>query len=949
MPERKPASPVRPWTFAETLLQERKTLGLATGGKSAGAPDDLPTATVNPPALGEVVSAIHAADKPAPQRAAAALCFSGGGIRSATFGLGVLQALAKSRVLPCFHYLSTVSGGGYLGSWLSAWLRREKSADVVFNSLAGDGPKSPERPEAPQLEHLRRYSNYLAPRLSLSSADTWALAGIFVRNLALNWLVLLPVLFLVMLLPRFFIAGVQTHGGPDSITGACIAAFIALFVSSWYSAVDLPSNGGRSGTDARYVLWRVVPLLLAAHALALVWAWIGNSWPVSHDVEMLAKAPDAFWQVYHDDAVFAVPGGRPATTPLPEVPWGICALIVAAPIALGSLFGWGWAHWRRGADAGEEKAGRFLRGLWRVVAMFIAAGVGVIGIRFFATKVFPIPGWNVIHYTAFAPSFTLAIFLVSNFLITGLGSHASSEADREWWGRGSGWLLAAALGFALQGTIVFLGPIWLSKLQSFLTSGAILTYLGGVSGVLGVLAALFGASEKSSAQPGQQSLAARLLPLGSVLFVLLIGMFFSLLVDTYVGASYTLTFDRDGRGPMDWLRAIASSSAIFAIVMSCFVNVNRFSMHMMYRNRLVRAYLGASRPENERKPHRFTGFDEEDDLRLHELGTQRPLHIVNITLNLVASDNLAWQERKAQSFTASALHCGAWQLENLQRQPGSYQPSNTYGGTQGLRLGTAFTISGAAASPNSGYHSSAIVALLMTLFNLRLGWWLPNPGPRGAERWRQSGPDFALTPLLAEALGQTSEKRGFVNLSDGGHFDNMGLYEMLLRRVHYIVVVDGEQDAVYGFEGLSESLRKSRIDLGIEVQIDLSRIKNTPPKCCAVGRIHYSAIDGDDALDGWLLYVKPVITGTEPADVRHYSEQHPEFPNESTGDQFFSESQFESYRALGRHLGGHFGITNEPADLPTLFAAAADYAQSLAPADLAALKAEARTADSRAT
>src|SRR4030095_7880054 len=125
----------------------------------------------------------------------------------------------------------------------------------------------------------------------------------------------------------------------------------------------------------------------------------------------------------------------------------------------------------------------------------------------------------------------------------------------------------------------------------------------------------------------------------------------------------------------------------------------------------------------------------------------------------------------------------------------------------------------------------------MTLFNLRLGWWLPNPRPAGAGYLRRGGPNFALTPLLAEAFGKTNEKRAFVNLSDGGHFDNMGVYEMLLRRCHFIIIVDGEQDALYGFSGLSEGLRKARIDLGIEVDLDLNRIGATEnQKCCSVGR-----------------------------------------------------------------------------------------------------------------
>src|SRR4029434_5745535 len=89
----------------------------------------LPRRDVQPPALGDVIASIHRETRSDRANAPAALCFSGGGIRSATFGLGVLQALARSGLLPRFDYLSTVSGGGYLGSWLSAWIYREKSTE----------------------------------------------------------------------------------------------------------------------------------------------------------------------------------------------------------------------------------------------------------------------------------------------------------------------------------------------------------------------------------------------------------------------------------------------------------------------------------------------------------------------------------------------------------------------------------------------------------------------------------------------------------------------------------------------------------------------------------------------------------------------------------------------------------------------------------------------------
>lgn len=279
-------------------------------------------------------------------------------------------------------------------------------------------------------------------------------------------------------------------------------------------------------------------------------------------------------------------------------------------------------------------------------------------------------------------------------------------------------------------------------------------------------------------------------------------------------------------------------------------------------------------------------------------GAQRPLHVVNIALNLVGGDQLAWQERKAESFTVSALHCGNHRL--------GYRRSLSYGGQDGISLGTAVAISGAAASPNSGYHSSPLLALLMTIFNVRLGWWLGNPADARASR--ASAPRLSVTPVVNEAFGLTNERSPYVYLSDGGHFENLALYEMVLRRCRVIVLSDGGCDPTCVFEDLGNAIRKIRIDLGIEITIDTSKLfsrdhdQHTHGKYCAIGTIHYQDADGGQAVNGELLYIKPSIPGGEPADVRNYASTHAAFPHEPTGDQWFSESQFESYRALGEHV-----------------------------------------------
>jgi hypothetical protein len=283
----------------------------------------------------------------------------------------------------------------------------------------------------------------------------------------------------------------------------------------------------------------------------------------------------------------------------------------------------------------------------------------------------------------------------------------------------------------------------------------------------------------------------------------------------------------------------------------------------------------------------------------------KPFHVVNMALNLVAGENLAWQQRKAESFTSSPLHSGCYCIDDPQQGGrGSYRRSKEYG--DGISIGTAVAISGAAVSPNMGYHSSAAITFLLTLFNARMGWWLGNPGRPGQDTYSLSGPVLSIRPLIAEAFGLTDDRNKYIYLSDGGHFENLALYEMVLRRCHHILVSDGSQDPDCAFDDLGAALRKIRIDMGVPITIDkiviYSRKNDKVGKYCAVGKIRYSEVDGGGPeSDGTLIYIKPAICGGEPADVFNYAQQSKLFPHESTADQFFSESQFESYRMLGLH------------------------------------------------
>src|SRR5262249_42923998 len=142
--------------------------------------------------------------------------------------------------------------------------------------------------------------------------------------------------------------------------------------------------------------------------------------------------------------------------------------------------------------------------------------------------------------------------------------------------------------------------------------------------------------------------------------------------------------------------------------------------------------------------------------------------------------------------------------------------------------------------------------------------------------------------LLRELFGWTDEESGYVYLSDGGHFENLGVYELVRRHCRYIIVSDADEDGKYGFENLGNLIRKVNIDLSIRIEIDLGSLRPTADtkRCrwhCAVGTIHYEDVDAG-AVPGTLVYLKPSLTGDEPVDVLQYAEEHPAFPHESTGN-----------------------------------------------------------------
>jgi hypothetical protein len=355
------------------------------------------------------------------------------------------------------------------------------------------------------------------------------------------------------------------------------------------------------------------------------------------------------------------------------------------------------------------------------------------------------------------------------------------------------------------------------------------------------------------------------------------------------------------------------------LLLAARVDINEFSLNAFYRSRLSRCYLGAARfLWGERRPQRFTGFDGNDDLRLADLGDKDdgppagPLHIVNCALNLGGSSDLALHTRHSASFTLTPYAVGS---SYLSKDPSGvkkprllgYQRTAAYGGGGDGQptLGQAISVSGAAASPNMGYHTSPVVAFLLAVFNVRLGWWFPNP--KEAHITTPS-PWFSLRYMATELFGSADDKSKYLMISDGGHFENLAAYELIRRRCHLIIISDAECDPELTFGGLGSLIRMCEVDFGVRITLDLKAIRpdqnsNWSRARSAVGEIIYGKdMDGTDIPNGVLIYLKASMTGGEDSAVLQYKASHPDFPHESTGDQFYGEDQFESYRSLGSEM-----------------------------------------------
>lgn len=803
--------------------------------------------------------------EPIDQAPRVGLALSGGGIRSATFCLGLLQALSASGALRRFDYLSTVSGGGYAAAFLGALLRAPsrfasqptpaRATDgyaFAERVLRGDeertqlrpppGADDPDRPLFHPMRWLRESGRYLTP----TRGNDWPFAvAYYLRSLA------------------------AVH-----VVGATASMFL---FAAWVLAQVA------AGLPVSTVGIAASPLWMAAAAAAFLFGTAGFAYWATSDAPTTTLQRVESWLVKATLPALAVAG----------IAGGLMGGLVGGPAGglLGGLAGGTIAPW------------------------MLAGGVfATVSLGFFVAA-----GWG----------------------------HHHVETSRR---RLTGW--AAALASAAAVLSALAGVDTLARHLAF-NPGAAATVMSSTAAALAALALLLLRTTGGPAA-GRLSTLTRRFAAPSALLV-------GTGICTVLAASYALAAYRAALAPhatawlppMFWLlTALTGSASVLHLLSPGFLNLSTF--HHLYAARLTRSYLGAANFHRLRQ-QRDGVMDRDAWLRAahdDDLWTLRqyygvdggptaapagdfPIHLVNTTLaeRRGGSSDITQRDRKGLilSIGPAGMTIGTAHFPWRSRAGDSTLIDHA----APLRLGNWIAISGAAFSAGVGAQTRLGFALLAALFNIRLGYWwsapaelrVPHPATR-AERLRQASRALTHRCLIAEMTGGFWGRRSARwYLSDGGHFENTGVYELIRRRVPFIVVSDNGADPAYAFRDLGNLARKARVDLGAQIEVlgaealrarlpvDLLplfgpqsafqdatlRAHRTMP-AALLARVRFD--DEPDAAPLTLLIIKPALIDDLPADLRHYASAHPRFPQEPTVDQFFDEAQWESYRRLGELIGG---------------------------------------------
>lgn len=786
------------------------------------------------------------------------LALSGGGIRSATFNLGVLQGLNERGYLTGLHYLATVSGGGYVGGFWTLWRTLNPGAAVFPDASANPAIGAENAP----IRHLRKFSRFLAPSLGAFSFDTGrmlvALINAVVPSLvgAAGWVSL-------MLLASVAI-------------GALVLVTPVLPLPAWLDgplAFRHSAPAVTSGVAA--FLWG------SAHLLAMRAMWRRRS-----STSPAALTPAAL----QEQGPRANPGNS-TPRPVPDVghkrvpkrdgPWVRRTTYVAASVLMGMVWGW-WIHTH--PDLPQRALDAFLE-----------------------IQHLHVSNWSpstIVWTYVMAPAWLLLV--VASVMTIGvmLGSAIARQFRRhdvdrvgpirQATDRVSSWMMFAAAAWAV---LVLLWWIAFFVAANHGTAGTALRSLS-IAGIplatlIPWLQRFTGGRSTSGERTGERAARWSLIGISYVVVAALVVLLMWAIIAVH---------RHDVWG---WFAA----GVAVALVVALAYDPNHVGLHHFYRQRIARGFLGAAHAEGNAIDS-DTEPQDKDDISMAKLRPDGPCHLVVCAANdLTPADALDSLGRGARSAVLS--HAGY----SIGSQSVSWNEARIGVPT----LAAALTASGAAFNTQMGAKSKTLgpaVSFIMSAFGLRLGLWVRNPSQvDGKTRVVRSG--FGGFALLAELLGMSDARNGtYVFLSDGGHFDNTGLYELVRRHCRYVIVSDCGQDTGRNFDDLGTVVRLVREDFNVDIKIDLDPLRpdenGVSRQPMVAGDIHYP--NGDT---GTLLVLKPTITGAEPPDVLQYRSRNPIFPHQSTGDQFFDEAQWESYRRLGQHIA-RTAFAAESARHPTL-------------------------------
>ncbi|MBB3181437.1 hypothetical protein [Variovorax sp. Sphag1AA] len=874
------------------------------------------------------------------------LALSGGGIRSATFALGVLETIAKhdtndkpgsptkpgdlfrSSFLSRFDYLSTVSGGGYIGAFLCSLFQP--------NRLRRHGPSRASTQSPPPKRHslfgslfsrLKRATTDENPGRSFTAEEAAKAADDAVRVLQSG-----P-------------PGRIRSSGPFDGNAILEAPMAWLRENGRYliptgtgDAFYAAALGIRNWLALHYVIGTVLLAALAGvgvlRALAAYYFPFVMDWEVSVLQASLYAASEP--------------------TFVPHIWWSsLFPLSLVPPVVIGLPLG--IAFWLVHERRDGKSLPLNLAVLGSVVIVLLMVGISFLGLKggpfqSYASKDLDPTLWHrqvMVLFVGGAVLLGIVIYVIVACV------NRSAAVQRVWLTRFLSTVLVATAAIVVMAVVDTLGQTLYILATSRPPLGPVLTP-AGLAGVLVWLAKRLAA--KGTSLPGWASKVPMytLAGLAGIVIFVLVGSLWGLLVHWIVwdGQRPSIGPDFLGDGQRMTLLFILGISIVLSTVTGQFAGfINLSSLQSFYSARLTRAYLGASNGERFKPDGAALSAAEplpSDNLVLEDyyghrpgrpkdekvLTTFAPLHIINVTVNKTVdpSEQLVQRDRKGQPLAVLPFGFHLDSPECASFQPPRRMSTNA---SRPLSIGQWIGTSGAAFSTGIGRETSLGMSLLMGAANVRLGtWWASGLDKQKflhAWDWIRRGIGVAFRTqtyisyeLRARFFGTA---RAWQYLSDGGHFENTGIYELLRpeRKVRQIFACDDGADPGYRFEDLANLIRLARIDLNVEVEVetnftgDLASVFARPEAFKRMSPCIDPAVNNQPTPTALLLWayargarrpstqiivIKPNVPHDAEADVRQYALDHDKFPQEPTADQFFDEAQWESYRALGSHLGG---------------------------------------------